>query len=127
MQLWLDATFIPTLPLDAPSNVIVGDDGARLACHTPDDAKIMLQEIIVKYVSMFYKIKMFVSTMALFPVRQYGSAWLHKPFPSPTIEREKDIHGVLMECFWPTPLWVNLTSGGNGIRPVTYQSNLVAR
>lgn len=65
--------------------------------------------------------------MSPFADRRYGPTSIHEPFPSSNVEREKDICGVLMECFWPAHLWTILIIGGIGIRLPTYQANLVAR
>ncbi|KAI5417469.1 hypothetical protein KIW84_042178 [Lathyrus oleraceus] len=126
-KMWRNATFIPTFPSDTSSSMIVGAEGARLAHHTLDDGETVLQENVEKYVSMFYKSKTFVSTMALFTARQYSLVWFCEPFPKPTVEGVKDIHGDLMECFRTTPLWMKLTTGGSGIRLDAYHPNWVAK
>ena len=49
--------------------MLLGVEGARLACITPDDGETVLQETFEKYVSMFYKSKTFVSTLVPFVAR----------------------------------------------------------
>lgn len=110
---------------DTSFSMEVGVEGARLACITPEDGEIVLQETLEKYVSMFYKIKTFISTMALFSPKQCSPTWFREPFPDPTVKGGKDIHGVLMEYCWPTPLWTKLTIGASSIRLTAYQPNLV--
>lgn len=69
--------------------MIEGAKRSRLARITPDDGNIVLQDTFKKYVSMFYKIKTFVSTMAPFAAREYGPTWFHEPYPNPTVEKRK--------------------------------------
>lgn len=70
LQLWLNATFVPTLHSDIPSSIIVGAKGSRLALITPGDGETLLQQTFEKYTFMFYKSKTFVSIIVV----QNGSA-----------------------------------------------------
>lgn len=118
---------MPNLRCENLPSTEVGAEGVKLACITPEDGETVLQKTFEKYVFTFYKSKTFVSTTTLFVDRRCGPTWFREPFPSPNAEKEKNICGVLMECFRPAPLWTRLAIEGSGIRLVTYYPKMVAR
>ena len=75
----------------------------------------------------FYKSETSDSTMAPFPTRKCILTWFRALFPNYIIEEEKVIHGVLLECPRPAPLWTKLTTKKTGISLGLYHPNLVTR
>lgn len=111
---------MPNLHCENLPSTKVGAEGVKLAYITLEDGETVLQKTFEKYVFTFYKSKTFVSTTTLFVDRRYDPTWFREPFPIPNAEKEKDICGVLMECFRHAPLWMRLSIEGSGIRLVRY-------
>lgn len=116
LQLWLNATFKPSLKTRIPPNSEVEVEGPRLTQLTPDNGKLLTMDVFDTYFNMLYTCKSFISTMAPFSSRWCGIEWFRKPFPNPSCQDERDIPDTLLACFQPTCLWTRLTSSKSGMR-----------
>lgn len=65
--------------------------------------------------------------VAPFSTRWCGPKWFRSLFPDSATEEEEVIHGVLLECLLPAPLWTSLTINKIGISLGLYHPNLVSR
>ena len=81
LQFWLSAKFEPKIPQGIPIDMPRYVEGTRLNLLTPEDRDFSNAEAFDVYFRIFSQQKHFVSAMAPFSSRNYGTEWFQRKFP----------------------------------------------
>ncbi|XP_050885349.1 uncharacterized protein LOC127090291 [Lathyrus oleraceus] len=131
LQLWLNATFEASLPVEQEVDEEQVKDKTvewpRLVQLTPTDEGISLRQAFKSYVMMFAKRYHFTSTMAPFASRKIGPEWFTQQLPL-EMQKDENIFLDVWESFLtPRLLFSHRNTIKTQIALIVYQPNLVAR
>ncbi|XP_050890475.1 uncharacterized protein LOC127095892 [Lathyrus oleraceus] len=131
LQLWLNATFEASLPVEQEVDEEQVKDRSvewpRLVQLTPTDEGISLRQAFKSYVMMFAKRYHFTSTMAPFASRKIGPEWFTQQLPL-EMQKDENIFLDVWESFLtPRLLFSHRNAIKTQIALIVYQPNLVAR
>jgi hypothetical protein len=133
LQLWLNATFEPSLPTygnvdeNAPEIVNRSIEGTRLLQLTPVDDVDNLQTSLTKYTRMFSKRHNFSPSMAPFSSRTHGPSWFTASLKDAVKNANTEIKDIWHAFLFPRLLVSRILPVKSHVCLFAYQPNFVSR